>query len=322
MIITRTPLRISFTGGGTDISDYYRINGGAVVSMAIDKYIYVTVNPKFDNSIRVSYSQTEIVAEVKELRHELVREAMKMAGITGGIEVTSIADIPAGTGLGSSSTFTVGVLNALFTYCGKRLSGRQLAERACQIEIDLLGHPIGKQDQYAAAHGGLNYFQFNADEGVSCDRITLSDDCWHDMNRKLMLFYTGITRSADGVLSEQKKNTASKLDNLNYMKRQADEMHKELVETGFNAHFGEALHRGWMKKQELAGGITNSTISALYEKALLAGAVGGKLLGAGGGGFLLFYCDEQNQAAVRNALGLRQIDFRPDLYGSRVIYFA
>lgn len=322
MIITRTPLRISFTGGGTDISDYYRINGGAVVSMAIDKYIYVTVNPKFDKNIRVSYSQTEIVSDVNELRHELVREAMRMAGITGGIEVTSIADIPAGTGLGSSSTFTVGVLNALHTYCGKRLSGRQLAERACQIEIDILGHPIGKQDQYAAAHGGLNYFQFNPDESVAYDRITLSDDDWHNMKRKLMLFYTGITRSADGVLSEQKKNTASKLDNLNCMKRQADLMHKELIETGFNAHFGEALHQGWLKKQELAGGITNPTISALYEKALAAGAIGGKLLGAGGGGFLLFYCDEEKQAAVRAALGLRQIDFAPDSYGSRVIYFA
>ena len=322
MIITRTPLRISFTGGGTDISDYYRINGGAVVSMAINKYIYVTVNPKFDNNIRVSYSQTENVTQVDELHHELVREAMRMAGITGGIEVTSIADIPAGTGLGSSSSFTVGVLNALFTYCGKRLSGRQLAERACQIEIDILGHPIGKQDQYAAAHGGLNYFLFNSDESVSYDRITLSDDGWHDMSRKLMLFYTGITRSADGVLSEQKKNTVSKLDNLNYMKRQADAMHQELTETGFNAHFGESLHQGWMKKQELAGGITNPTISTFYQKALDAGATGGKLLGAGGGGFLLFYCDEEKQAAVRGALGLRQIDFAPDLYGSRVIYFA
>ena len=322
MIITRTPLRISFTGGGTDLSDYYRINGGAVVSMAINKYIYVTVNRKFDNNIRVSYSQTENVTEVDELHHELVREAMRMAEISGGVEVTSIADIPAGTGLGSSSAFTVGVLNALYTYRGKRLSGRQLAQRACEIEIDLLGHPIGKQDQYAAAHGGLNYFQFNADESVSYQRIVLSDDDWHNMNRRLMLFYTGITRSADGVLAEQKKNTAAKLDSLDDMKRQADRMCQELTEHGFNAHFGEALHQGWMKKRELAGAITNPTISALYEKALAAGALGGKLLGAGGGGFLLFYCEEQNQPAVRGALGLRQIDFAPDFYGSRVIYFA
>lgn len=322
MIITRTPLRISFTGGGTDISDYYKLCGGSVVSMAIDKYIYVTVNRKFDNQIRVSYSQTENVSDVKELHHDLVREAMKMAGITGGIEVTSIADIPSGTGLGSSSTFTVGVLNALFTYCGKRLSGRQLAERACEIEIDVLGHPIGKQDQYAAAHGGLNYFQFNADESVTYQRINLSDSDLHNMNRKLMLFYTGITRSADDVLKEQKKNTVSKIDSLNFMKTQSQQMFDELTNNGFNDKFGIALHDGWMQKRELAGSISNPVIGDLYEKALSAGAVGGKLLGAGGGGFLLFYCDENNQENVRKALNLRQIDFGLDCYGSRVIYFA
>lgn len=322
MIITRTPLRISFTGGGTDISDYYRINGGAVVSMAIDKYIYITVNKKFDRNIRVSYSKTEIVPDVNSLNHELVREAMRLAGITSGIEITSIADIPSGTGLGSSSAFTVGVLNALYTYVGKRLSGRQLAELACKIEIDILGHPIGKQDQYAAAHGGLNYFRFNPDETVTYDRIRLNEIDQHKLSRKLMLFYTGITRSADGVLAEQKKNTISNLDNLNYMKTQADMMFKELTETGFGRKFGEALHNGWMKKQELAGSITNPVISGYYEKALAAGAVGGKLLGAGGGGFLLFYCDEEKQEAVRSALGLKQIDFGQDSYGSRVIYFA
>ena len=322
MIITRTPLRISFTGGGTDIGDFYRLDGGAVVSMAINKYIYITVNKKFDHAIRVSYSNTEIVQEVSELHHELVREAMRLAEIDGGIEITSIADIPSGTGLGSSSSFTVGVLNALNAYAGRRLSARQMAELACQIEINILGHPIGKQDQYAAAYGGMNYFQFNADESVRGERITLSEDNWHTMRRKLMLFYTGITRSADSVLKEQKKNTGNRLNELNEMKQQAVNMYRELSENGFTGNFGDALHRGWIRKQTLAGAITNTEITQLYETALAAGARGGKLLGAGGGGFFLFYCDEQYQHAVSKALGLRQVDFAPDFYGSQVVYFA
>lgn len=322
MIITRTPLRVSFTGGGTDMADYYRINGGAVVSMAIDKYIYITVNKKFDNEIRVSYSNTEIVKEVSELRHELVREAMRLAGIGGGIEVTSIADIPSGTGLGSSSSFTVGVLNALFTYAGSRLSARELAELACKIEIDILGHPIGKQDQYAAAYGGINYFRFLADDTVSSNRIELSAGNMMRMRSKLMMFYTGITRSADGVLSEQKQNIGKKIEVLNEMKQQAADMYHTLSTSGFNRSFGEALHQGWEKKKTLAGGISSTEIARLYDAAMEAGAIGGKLLGAGGGGFLLFYCDEEYQSKVRKAVGLQQVEIKPDMYGSQVVYFA
>lgn len=322
MIITRTPLRISFAGGGTDLGEYYRKNGGAVVSAAINKYIYITVNKKFDNAIRVSYSSTEIVDEVDKLNHELVREAMRMAGITGGIEITSIADIPAGTGLGSSSSMTVGVLNALYTYTGRRLSASQLAERACRIEIDILGHPIGKQDQYAAAYGGLNYFQFNPDETVNYQRIGLKEKDRMAMERKLMMFYTGITRSANGVLEEQKKNTGSKMETLDFMKKQAFTMYQDLQKNGFGDGFAEILHNGWMKKQTLASGISNGEINKLYEKALAAGAGGGKLLGAGGGGFLLFYCDEQRQQAVREAVGLKQTEIALDPYGSQVVYFA
>lgn len=322
MIITRTPLRISFTGGGTDLADYYKINGGAVVSMAINKYIYITVNKKFDNAIRVSYSSTEIVQEVSDLHHELVRESMRLADIHGGIEITSIADIPSGTGLGSSSSFTVGVLNALFTYAGHRLSGKELAELACRVEIDILGHPIGKQDQYAAAYGGLNYFRFHSDGSVSSNRIDLDESDWRAMNRKLMLFYTGITRSADSVLTEQKKNTKNKIEVLNEMKQQAGDMYHELSANGFSENFGNALNQGWIRKQSLAGSISNLEIDHFYEQAVAAGAIGGKLLGAGGGGFLLLYCDEEKQGAVRKALGLRQVDFGPDLYGSRVVYFA
>lgn len=322
MIITRTPLRISFVGGGTDLADYYRINGGAVVSMAINKYIYITVNRKFDNAIRVSYSSTEIVQEVSELHHDLVREAMRLVGIKGGLEVTSIADIPSGTGLGSSSCFTVGVLNALFTYVGSRLSARELAELACKIEIEILGHPIGKQDQYAAAYGGVNYFRFLADDTVSNNRIDLSENDFMNMQRKLMLFYTGITRSADSVLTEQKQNVGKKIEALNDMKQQAADMYHILSAEGFNRKFGEALHQGWLKKQTLAGGISNPEIAQHYDAAIQAGAVGGKLLGAGGGGFLLFYCDEDKQENVRKAIGLRQIEFAPDMYGSRVVYFV
>lgn len=322
MIITRTPLRISFAGGGTDICDYYRKSKGAVVSAAIDKYIYITVNKKFDNNIRVSYSKTEIVPSIEELHHELVRECLKLAGIEGGIEITSISDIPSGTGLGSSSTFTVGVLNALFHYTHHNLTARQLAELACKVEIDILGHPIGKQDQYAAAYGGINYFGFNPDDSVEHKNLNLSDIDLRKLESKLMMFYTGITRSADNVLTEQKKNTKSKLSSLNYMKSLADSMYNELYTNGVNSNFGEALTLGWQKKRELASSISNPEIDEMLRSGIEAGAAGGKLLGAGGGGFLLFYCDEQYQDNLRDSIGLTQTDIRIDRYGSRVVYFA
>lgn len=320
MIITKTPLRISFTGGGTDIQDYYKINGGAVVSAGISKYIYITVNRKFDNQIRVSYSKTEMVGEVQELHHELVRECLKLVGIHNGIEITSIADIPSGTGLGSSSTFTVGLLNALYTYAGYSPSAEELAQQACRVEIDILKHPIGKQDQYAAAYGGLNYFRFNPDGSVERRRIFLSDYDYRKMRQKMLLFYTGMTRSADTILVEQKQNTSDKLKTLDYMRGQADAMYRELTTNGFNEHFGEALHQGWMKKQSLAASISNGQINEYYQKAISAGALGGKLLGAGGGGFLLFYCDEEKQAAVEKALDLPLVDFHVSKRGSRVIF--
>lgn len=322
MIITKTPLRISFTGGGTDLPDYYGIDGGAVVSAGINKYMYITVNPKFDHKIRVSYSKTEIVDEVEELRHDIVKECLYMVGIKGGIEITSIADIPSGTGLGSSSAFTVGLLNALYTYVGARLSAGELARSACEIEIGVLKHPIGKQDQYAAAYGGLNYFKFNKDETVTRSRISLSEADERNMRQKLMLFYTGMTRSADDVLREQKSNTMDKLAVLDYMKNQAGRMYDTLSQTGFNEEFGKMLHDGWMHKKTLASSISDPAIAEYYDKALEAGAVGGKLLGAGGGGFLLFYCDEALQPQVEEAVGLRRVDFHVESNGSRVVFFA
>jgi D-glycero-alpha-D-manno-heptose-7-phosphate kinase len=322
LIITRTPLRISFTGGGTDIKDYYQIHGGAVVSATINKYIYITVNKKFDQSIRVSYSRTEIVPEVRELQHELVRECLRMVGITGGVEITSIADIPSGTGLGSSSSFVIGVLNALYAYAGSRLSAHELAEKACEIEISILKHPIGKQDQFAVAYGGLNFFEFGPDDSVRCSQINLSEEHLHRMERKLIMLYTGTTRSADGVLQEQKNNTLSKLDVLDYMRDQAYGMRAALETEGFTEAFALALHQGWEKKRTLASTIANREIDRLYDKALEAGAIGGKVLGAGGGGFFLFYCDEDKQKRVKDALGLEQTYFSFDYYGSRVVYFA
>ena len=221
MIITRTPLRISFTGGGTDLPAFYKNGYGAVVSTSIDKYIYITVNKRFDDSIRVSYSQTEIVNHVDELKHDIARECLRMVGIPGGIEISSIADIPSGTGLGSSSSFAVGLLNALYTYVGERLSAGELAKRACQIEINVLGHPIGKQDQYAAAYGGVNYFTFERSGDVQREKILVSDNDLRNMNRKLMMFYTGIRRSADGILSRQSQETKNKIEVLMFMRDQA-----------------------------------------------------------------------------------------------------
>lgn len=322
MIITKTPLRISFTGGGTDLPDYYTKKGGAVVSCGINKYIYITVNKKFDDRIRVSYSKTEIVDEVKDLHHELIRECMKLVGIKGGIEITSIADIPSGTGLGSSSTFTVGLLNALHTYNGYSPSAEELAQQACEVEIGILKHPIGKQDQYAAAYGGTNYFKFNQDGTVERYRIYLDDADARLMRQKLLLLYTGITRDANTILTEQKHNTGSKLATLDFMRNQAGEMYRELTERGFNESFGRMLHEGWLRKQQLASTISSGPINELYHKALNAGAVGGKLLGAGGGGFLLFYCDEDKQDAVERVTGLTRTYFHSSLRGSRVIFFA
>lgn len=320
MIITKTPLRISFAGGGTDFEDYYREKGGAVVSAGINKYIYITVNRKFDNRIRVSYSKTEMVDEAAELHHELVRECMRLVGIRGGIEITSIADIPSGTGLGSSSAFTVGLLDALYAYAGYSPSAEELAQQACHVEIDLLKHPIGKQDQYAVAYGGLNYFRFNSDGSVDRRRIYLDDHNFRSMRQKLLLFYTGMTRSADEILEEQKQKTEENWLKLDNMKSQADAMAEELITNGFNSRFGKLLEQGWKKKKSLASNISNPKIDEYYEKAIMAGAMGGKLLGAGGGGFLLFYCDEEKQADVEQALSLPMVDFHISSRGSRVIF--
>jgi D-glycero-alpha-D-manno-heptose-7-phosphate kinase len=324
MIITRTPLRISFVGGGSDLPAFYEQERGAVVNTAIDKYIYITVNPKFDHKIRASYSVTEIVDGINELHHELIRESLILLGITQGIEITSISDIPSqGTGLGSSSTYTVGLLNALYAYCGHMAGAERLAREACYIEIDRCGKPIGKQDQYIAAYGGLKYTQFNPDGAVFTDPIICSSTTMQELQKRLLLLYTGMTRKANNILEEQAHNTrtdSDKLASLRYMVSLADQLYEALGRDDLDA-FGEILHNGWVEKRKLASGISNSHIDGWYKRARAAGAIGGKLLGAGGGGFLLFYATPEKHTHICRALPeLRPVPFRFSPQGSKVIY--
>ena len=324
MIISKTPIRISFAGGISDIRDYYKNDYGAVVSTTIDKYVYVTINKKFDDKIRVSYSKTEIVDKIEEINHPLVREALRMVDLDGGLEITSIADIPSGTGLGLSSAFTVGLLNALYAFKGEYKGPDELARQACKIEIDILGEPIGKQDQYIAAYGGLNYIKFNADEAVFVEPIIFDKKTKDELNDNLMMFYTGIQRKP-GILSESKKEIEKHREYIDKIRDIADETATALRNNDLLS-FGELLHKEWTYKKK-TGEVSTPSIDKYYEKARSAGASGGKILGAGGGGFLLLYCklllgnDEGYQYNVREALkGLKQTRFNLEPQGSRIIY--
>ncbi len=323
MIISRTPLRISFAGGGSDLEEYYRTGYGAVVSTAIDKYIYITVNQKFDDAIRVSYSKTEIVNRIDEIEHNVIRESLRLAGIEKKIEIVYMADIPlgsAGIGLGSSSGLAVGVLNALYAHKGIFASANRLAKEACQIEIDILKHPIGKQDQYICAYGGMNYIQFNRDGTVFVDPIICKTETKKKFHSCLMLFYTGMMRVSSSILNEQRSKTHTNLAYLDRMVELAKQT-KDLLNNNKIDGIGELLHEGWTLKKKLASGISNNQIDDYYERALNAGAVGGKILGAGAGGFLLLYCEEKNQPAVREALkDLKESPFTFEPQGSKIIY--
>ncbi|MFC1590030.1 GHMP kinase [Candidatus Omnitrophota bacterium] len=324
MIISRTPLRVSFAGGGSDLKEYYRDEFGAVTSMAIDKYVYITINKRFDRTIRIAYSQLEIVDRADRIKHNLVREAMKLVGVKNGVEITSVADIPSkGTGLGSSSSFTVGLLNALYAFKGKMVSVKELAEQACHIEIDILKDPIGKQDQYIAAFGGVRHFRFCPDGKVRVDAVACGRKTKEVLTKNLLLFYTGITRSTHSVLARQKKRTKKGLnrESLTRMKTLAVFL-KEDMKKGLSAEvFGGYLHNNWTEKRQLSRSVSNRAIDGYYRKALRAGATGGKLLGAGGGGFLLFSCPARRQDNLRKALkGLVELPFRPDSEGSRIIF--
>jgi D-glycero-alpha-D-manno-heptose-7-phosphate kinase len=323
MIISKTPLRISFVGGGSDIASFYKKEPGAVVSTTINKYVYVAINKKFDDKIRVSYSETETVDDVTDLKHNLARETLKFLKVKKGIEISSIGDIPSGTGLGSSGAYTVGLINALSVYKGLSLTKKQLAHYASIIEIEKVKRPIGKQDQYAESYGNLNYIQFNSDGSVSVEAINLSDKKRVQLEENLLLFYTGKREFAEKVLSKQNKEIEKVIDKKKIMSEMvaiAKSLRKELQKGNIGA-FGELLHENWILKKKLTGGISNQQIDAWYEAGLKKGASGGKICGAGGRGFLLFYAPKETHAKIRRALSdLQPVDFSFESKGSTIVY--
>jgi D-glycero-alpha-D-manno-heptose-7-phosphate kinase len=321
MIITQTPLRISLAGGGTDFADFYRQEEGCVLSTAIDKYIYVIVKERFDDKIYINYSRKEIVDHVDGIQHELVREAMRKTGVSEGIEITTLADIPSeGSGLGSSSSLTVGLLNALYAYQSNPRPAEQLAEEACEVEIDILGKPIGKQDQYIAAFGGLELLTFRRDGTVGVEAVEVPDSLRRKLNGNLMLFYTNRTRKSAEILSEQKAGIQDRVSVLRDMKRQALEVREYIAQDALDK-VGYLLDRAWKLKKSLATRISDDGIDQMYSLACGAGALGGKICGAGGGGFLLVYCPPRCQETVRQSLGAyREMPFNLERDGSKIIF--
>lgn len=326
MIISRTPLRISFAGGGTDLPSFYRDGGGgAVIGMTIDKYVYITVNRKFDNRLRVSYSETENVAQAADLKHDRLRAILGLTRIVSGLEITSISDIPSsGTGMGSSSSYCVGALNALHAYQGRAMGAESLASEACKVEIEMCGHPIGKQDQYYAAYGGLQFFQFNSDDSVFADPIICSAETKEKLQKHLLLMYTGITRSANDILAKQSEisytSSAPKMNVLADMRDSAYKM-RDLLQKGAVDDFGAMLDRAWWAKKKLATGITNTCIEGWYRTAQKHGAIGGKVCGAGGGGFMLFFAPPEKHAGIIASVpGMVHTPFKMEPQGSKIIF--
>jgi D-glycero-alpha-D-manno-heptose-7-phosphate kinase len=321
MIISQTPLRIGLLGGGTDLPGYYREYGGRVLNAAIDKYVYVIVKQRFDDAIYVNYSKKEIVSRVDDLEHELVREAMHMAGVVNGVEITTLADIPSGggSGLGSSSAVTVGLLQALFAYQGRQVSGEELAERACTIEIDRCHKPIGKQDQYIAALGGIRDIRFGPGDEVVATELGLSAAGRRALQQQIMLFYTGITRSADAILVKQRANISSTRPQLDLLRDLAG-FAVDRLRHGDVDSIGPAMRESWEAKRKLAAGVSTDDVDAAVARALDAGATGAKLTGAGGGGFLLVICPPEHQRAVRESLTeMRELPVSLDRLGSRIM---
>lgn len=323
MIISQTPYRISLAGGGTDLPAFYREEFGAVVSVTLGRHMYVTVHDRFERSIRVAYSKTETVANVAELQHDLIREAMQVTGVEGPLEITTIGDVPSGTGMGSSSVLTVGLLNALYAYRNQVVSRNQLAAESCHIELELLGHPIGKQDQYAAAFGGLNYIRFNSDETVNINPIPCAPAMLRQLEEHMLLFYTENRRSSNDILAQQSARTDDHRDHLRRMRGLAEAMCQALSGSGDLDAVAEILHAGWEVKRSLGFGITNSKIDHWYNTARTAGATAGKLLGAGGGGFLLLMAPPDKHDVIRKSLGHpRELPMSIDFLGSRIIFVS
>ena len=321
MIISQTPLRISFVGGGTDLKSFYKRTPGMVVSTAIDKYLFVILNERFDNKIYVNYANKEVVTEVNEIQHDLVRESLLKTGIKHGIEITMLADIPSeGSGLGSSSSLTVGLLNAMYQFVGEQVTAERLAKEACDIEINVLKKPIGKQDQYIAAYGGLRKIVFNTDDSVTVRSLPFDRDMRIRLGSNILLHFTNITRSADVILREQKKNTSNKFSFLSDLSGLVPVLERELELSNYDA-LGFLLKKNWELKKQLAKGITKPEIDKMVDLASSNGATGVKIAGAGGGGFLLSYVPRNSQDEFRKSMeAYTELPFMLDPFGSRIIF--
>ncbi|MCU1459793.1 MAG: kinase [Actinomycetia bacterium] len=320
MIISRTPLRISIGGGGTDLASYYEREGGFVISAAITKYVYLGINPTFTRDYFLKYSELERVESIDEIRHPLIREALRLHELEPGIEIVSLADIPSGTGLGSSASFTVGLLRALYAHRREHVTQWALAEEACRIEIDLLGQPVGKQDQYIASFGGLSCFEFSPDGSVEVTPLRISTETLHDLEENLLMFFTGYSRAATSVLDEQRTRSeagdTAMLENLRFVKNTGHEIRK-VLEDGQTDAFAGLMHEHWVRKRERSGSMTNEVIDNWYDVGLRNGALGGKLVGAGNGGFLLFYANDRDRLRrVLSEEGLTEVRFAFDHDGS------
>ena len=319
MIGIRTPFRMSFIGGGSDLKEFYSRSPGCVISTTINKYMYIFIHPFFDDRIQIKYSKTELVDRIEEIKHPIVKEVLKIFDLSG-LDVNSIADIPAGTGLGSSSSFTVGLLHALYKYTNQQVTPELLARKACKIEIDILKEPIGKQDQYVAAFGGLRFLEFGPQDQIHTERLPIAPQLQSRLTDRLLLFFTNRTRKSDGILAEQQHNIPDRLEVLHQLRDLAHSGRRQLAEGDLDG-FGRNLDTAWELKKRLASGVSDSELDDLYKRARDAGALGGKIAGAGGGGFLLLYAPPSYQDPVREALQpLRELPvaFEPD--GSKVIF--
>jgi D-glycero-alpha-D-manno-heptose-7-phosphate kinase len=323
MIITQTPYRVSFAGGGTDLPAFYEHEPGAVLSVGVNHHMYVTVSPRFDRTTRVAYTKVEIADGIDQIEHTIAREALRMTGLGDHLEITTVGDVPAGTGMGSSSSLAVGILNALYAYKGQVTSPGLLAQKACEIEIDILGKPIGRQDQYAAAFGGVNYIRFNPDHSVDVEPVPTAPEFLDQLEKHILLLYTDQQRDADTILKKQSEGSRDKMSVLRDMRDLAGELRTTMGGQGNLEDFGRILHQGWELKRSLGFGISNPGVDDWYAAARANGAMGGKLLGAGGGGFLLVMAPPERHEAIREAVGRpREIPFRIDRRGSRVIYIS
>ena len=323
MIITRTPLRVSFAGGGSDLHAYYQHEPGVVLSTAIDKYVYLAVKPHFDENFRISYSKTEFADTVGQIEHRLVRECLTLLGIERGCEIVSMADLPARTGLGSSSSFTVGLLHALYADQGKVVTAERLAAEACRMEIEKLGEPIGKQDQYIAAYGGITCFNFLPDNQVVVEPLKIPAETLANLEDNLLLFFTGSSRNASDILRDQdsrtKQNNSEMIENLHFTKQLGVESRDALL-AGDLKGFADLMNVHWEHKKKRSPGMSSNEIDQLYDLAKANGARGGKLIGAGGGGFLMFYTEEKTRLRrAMRAAGLREVRLQFDFAGTTVV---